>query len=148
MQTERILSNALAHTYEVMILFDDKSRILMWNKGAKQTFGDSKKEMAEHGLSKIFTPADIESIFEHSKNHNNLELVAQHKNGSKVIISGKVTPTTIAGEKKALSYLLLARDITNQLKFEEELALNYQKMKEACNQFGIIRRQMDYIFDL
>ncbi len=83
-------------------------------------------------------------MLEHSEVLYNSVLHAKHQANHQIIVSATLTPVNT----DKTFFLLICRDITNQHRFEEELTLKYQKLKEAYNEFGILRRQTDYIFDL
>lgn len=140
-QREKLLTTAIQHTTDAIITFDKIGLITSWNRGAQMMFGYKQKEAQQESIQKIFSESTLESILKHSEMLYNFEVSAQHKNKSILTISITVTP--LHG-----SFLLIARDITQHIKIEEEMALKYQKIKEAYNQVGVIRRQMDYFFEL
>lgn len=147
-ETEKMLNRAIEYSNDAIIIFDDKGQIQSWNNGAKIIFGYKKTEAKSEGLEKIFSKKDFGKILNQSNILYNVELKGLHKNKNRIRVSATLTPIFDKTKEKMLFCLLIARDITNQSKFEEELALKYQKMREAYNRFGILRRQMDYVFDL
>src|SRR3989338_9149741 len=147
-EKENILSKAIQYATDAIITFNSKGYIESWNKGAKIIFGYKKEEIVGGKLTKIFSGKEIEKILADSAVKYNLELAAKHKNKESVKISATLTPVFMGENKPVLFYLIIARDITSQAKLEEELSLKYKKIKDAYNKFGIIRREMDYIFDL
>lgn len=147
-EQEHILNKAVQYATDAIITFNSEGRIESWNKGAKIIFGYKKEEIVGGKLTKIFTNKEIKKILADSSVRYNLELKAKHKNKESVKISATLTPVFMGENKPVSFYLIIARDITGQSKLEEELALKYNKIKEAYNKFGIIRREMDYIFDL
>lgn len=147
-EKEHILSKAIQYATDAIITFNSKGLIESWNKGAKIIFGYKNEEIVGDKLSKIFTSREMEKILADSAIRYNLELSARHKNKESIKISATLTPVFMGENKPVLFYLIIARDITGQAKLEEELGLKYKKIKEAYNKFGIIRREMDYIFDL
>jgi len=147
-EKEYILSRAIQYATDAIITFNSKGYIESWNKGAKIIFGYKKEEVIGDKLTKIFTNTEIGKILADSAVKYNLELSAKHKNKESVKISATLTPVFMGENKPVLFYLIIARDISNQAKLEEELALKYKKIKDAYNKFGVIKREMDYIFDL
>lgn len=147
-EKERVLSGAVSYATDGIIIADHSGKVESWNKGAKIIFGYTEDEMMNSDLQNIFSSEDIHSMLNNEKVRYNFELHAQHKNRQEIIISATVSPIMREERHGGSFFLLIARDITAQRKFEEELSVKYQKMRDAYNQFGIVRRQMDYIFDL
>lgn len=148
-EKERILNKAIQYSTDAVIVFNKKGKIKSWNKGAKIVFGYKKDEIVGSRLDKVFLREDVKSMLNHSEVMYNFELKGKHKNKKEITTSVTLSPIFAEDDRKTvLSYLLIARDITNQVKFEEDLALKYKKMTEAFNKFGVIRRQMDYVFEL
>ncbi len=146
-ESEKMLSSAIQHSSDAIIIFNSESEIKSWNKGAKVIFGYKKEEVLGQKIDKLFSVDQIANFFKHPNGFYNLKLKSSHKNTGTLTIAA--TLTTITNEKEnSFYYLLIARDITNQLKFEEELSLKYQKIQEAYNRFGVIRRQMEYILEI
>ncbi len=147
-EKEQIFNNAIEYSTDAIIIFDKEGKIESWNKGGKVIFGYKKTEMIGNNIKTIFTPESLNQLLNFKKIVQNMEFFGIHKNKKEINISATLTPIFKKNKKSPEFFLLIARDITNKIKFEEELALKYQKMKEAYNKFGIIRRQMDYIFEL
>ena len=145
---EHILNKAIAYATDGIIIIDEDGKVQAWNKGAKIIFGYEQDELMGSTLNKIFSEEDVSLMLKQSSVRYNFELRGTHKNEQEIAISATLTPVFNDDKKKMSSVLLIARDITAQRKFEEELSLKYQKMKEAYNQFGVVRRQVDYIFEL
>lgn len=147
-QARRVLSSAVEYATDAIVIFDNSGCVSSWNKGAKIIFGYKKEEMLGKTLDRIFPKENISNILRHSGIHYNIELTGIGKNRQTINISATITPI-VSEDKKSITFcLLIARDITTQKKFEEELSMKYQKIKEAYNQFGVIRRQMDYVFEI
>ncbi len=142
-----ILSKAVGFATDAIATIDKKGKITTWNNGAKLIFGYKEDEILGKNLNKIFGETEVAEILKNSELLHNFELNGFHKNKSQVLISATFTPI-FDPEGRLSFYMLIARDITNQAKFEEEISLKYRKMREAYNKFGIVRRQMDYVFDL
>lgn len=144
--TEMILKKAVEHSSDAIIITNYDLKVKFWNQGAKILFGYKKKEIIEKSLSKIFDLDIIKRYFEQKK-LNEFELNGIHKNKKHFPVS--VTFTSQKKDKKSnSSYLIIARDISQQTKIEEELLLKYEKIKDAYNYLGVMRRQKDYIFEL
>ncbi|TSC57669.1 MAG: sensory transduction histidine kinase [Candidatus Peregrinibacteria bacterium Greene0416_62] len=144
---ERVLTQAIAYATDGIIIVDETGLVQAWNKGAKLIFGYEEQEVIGKTIKGMFSTQDVDHMLGQSSVRYNFELQGTHKNTQNITISATLTPVFDEGRKMS-SILLIARDITAQRKFEEELSLKYQKLKEAYNQFGIVRRQMDYIFEL
>lgn len=164
-EMEKVLNSALEYASDAVIIFNAERRITSWNKGAKMIFGYRKEEIMGRSVDRIFDPEEFDAAVRSSSVLYNFEIHGYHKNRHELNISLTLTPFFGDGGggsagggsdrggggsdrgKNASFYLLICRDITAQKKFEEELYLKYQKIQEAYNRFGILRRQMDYIFD-
>jgi len=147
-EKERILNKALQYSKDAIITFDEDGIVKSWNKGAKVIFGYKEDEILDCKLSKIFAKKDLDEILANPETRYSFELTGKHKNKKLVTVSAALTPIH-SGDKKSIElYLLIGRDITNQVRFEEDLALKYKKIREAYNKFGIIRRQMEYVYEL
>lgn len=147
-EKERVLNKAIQYSTDAVITLNEKGEVESWNKGAKIVFGYKENEMLGTKLYKIFSKNDIDGIINSSEILYNFELSGKHKNKKNINIAATFTPIFSEDGKNLSFYLIIARDTTNQIKFEEDLALKYKKMREAYNKFGVVRRQMDYVFDL
>lgn len=147
-EKEKILNQAIRHSTDAIITFDTNGKIESWNNGAKIIFGYKEAEILGKKLNKIFPPSDIESVLNNKEVVYNLKLNAKHKNKTDLKIAAAITPIKSEKNKDIIFHLIIARDIASQIRFEEELEAKYRKIRDAYNQFGIIRRQMDYIFEL
>lgn len=145
---EKVLNSAIQYATDAIIIFDKNGTISSWNKGAKIIFGYKKEEMMGLSLERVFPSEKIKDVLERSKIVYNVELTGRHKNQQPINVSATLTPIFSDDKKDTTFCLLIARDITTQTKFEEELMVKYQKMKEAYNKFGVLRRQMDYVFEM
>lgn len=146
--SERVLGSAVQYATDAIIIFDTQGRITTWNKGAKIMFGYKKEEIVHAPLDTIFSKDDAQNLLKYSPTVYNLELIGIHKNKMPIQISATLTPILSDDKTRTLFCLFIGRDITNQTKFEEELALKYQKLEEAYNKFGVLRRQMDYLVEI
>jgi PAS domain S-box-containing protein len=141
-----LLKNAIEHSSDAIVIFDANLKVNLWNKGAKITFGYKSEEMINTSLEKIFNPDELLFVIHEAQNVRNIELEAEHQSGQPLKIGATFTPVKDHGLLDG--YLLIARDITNQSKMEEELEIKYKKIKEAYTELGLMRRQMDYVFEL
>lgn len=144
---EQVLTQAIAYATDGIIIVDSEGHVQAWNKGAKIIFGYEEHEVMGRTVSHLFTTEDVQLMMHQSTVRYNFELQATHKSKQKITVSATLTPVFDAG-KKMSSVLLITRDITGQRKFEEELSIKYQKLRDAYSECGIMRRQIDYIFEL
>jgi len=147
-QKERILSTAIQYATDAIIIFDKNGTIESWNAGAKIVFGYKKEEIMGKNISKLFSKKNTEKLLQNYQILYNFELTAKQKSENTIKISATLTQIPDEHDVDSGYYLLIGRDVTHQQRIEEELTLKYQKIKEAYNQYGIVRRQMDYLFDL
>jgi len=147
-EKERILNKAIQYSTDAIIAFDKDGKIKSWNNGARIIFGYKEDEIVDSILNKVFFRKDIQEILLSPEIRYSFELRGKHKNKNKITIAANLTPIYSQDKKEVQLYLLIGRDITHQVKFEEDLALKYKKIREAYNNFGIVRRQMDYVYDL
>ena len=147
-EKEKVLSNAIKYATDAIITFNNRGIIESWNKGAKIMFGYRKEEMVGENIDMIFMPKDLKNILKQKEVLYDIELETTQRNKRIVKVSATFTPLFSKDLKMVTHYLLIARDITEHSKFEEEITLKYQKIRDAYNNFGIMRRRMDYIFEL
>ncbi|MFC1748034.1 PAS domain S-box protein [Pseudomonadota bacterium] len=147
-EKEKVLNNAIKYATDAIITFDSQGNIESWNKGAKIMFGYRKEEVLGDNIDRIFSVKDLKSILKQKEVLYDIELEAAQRNKRLIKVSATFTPLYAKDTKRVTHFLLIARDITEHTKFEEEMTLKYQKMRDAYNNFGIMRRQMDYIFEL
>ncbi len=148
-ETEKMLHSAIRYASDAIIFLDKAGKILSWNKGAKVIFGYRQEEIVGMGIDRLLPTLQIEEYHESSIGRTYTDkFEGQHKNKDSFAIATTITPIFAEDRMTITHFLLIGRDISKESRFEEELAMRYQKMKEAYNQFGIMRRQMDYIFDL
>jgi len=147
-EKERVLSSAIMYGTDAVCSVDVKGKIQTWNNGAKTMFGYNKEEIEGKTLNKVFKKEDFEPLISGQNVKYNVEITGTHKNNQDVVVSITVCPIVHEEKKDPNAYMIIARDITAQRRFEEELSLKYQKIRDAYNKFGITRRQMDYVFDL
>ena len=146
---ERLLGHAIQSANDAIIILDERGLMRSWNKGARMMFGFKKEDVLGKSIRKTLHMEGVDATLTRTSIRYNHQLEAKHKNGQIVRLAATITPAPSDDAGKGSDmWLLIARDCTAQNKFEEELALKYQKLRDAYNKFGITRRQMDYIFDL
>lgn len=147
-EVERILGNAIQHASDAIVIFDSNGKITSWNKGAKVIFGYKKDEIIGSELKSIFPLEDIDLMIKNSRKLQKIELSGVHRNNRTLKIAATFTPIYKKGSRVISSYLIIGRDIIEQVKFEEEIAVKYKKIRQAYSQLGTVKRQMDYLLDL
>lgn len=145
-QKERILTSAIQYATDAIIVFDSQGKVTSWNKGAKIMFGYKSEEIMGQPMDRILNNFSFENLKQYAQIFYHVELEGVHKNKNATRLSATITPLFNEGEEKTF-YLLIARDITSQAKFEEEITLKYQKMKDAYKKVGVLRREIDYVID-
>jgi PAS domain S-box-containing protein len=147
-EKERALSRAVTHARDAIIICDAKGYVQSWNRGAKILFGYGEKDMVGTSLTRVF-PEDVRAMLSGLRTRFTGELKARGKNRRTSTVSVTISRVDTEGEdRETLSFLIIARDITDQRAFEEELTVKYQKMRDAYSRFGAVRRQMEYVFEL
>ncbi len=153
-EIEKTLRTAIHYSTDAIILFDKNKKIKLWNKGAMYIFGYKEKEVLNRALCNIFFEKEVKKMSPMELQHlHNFEFQGKHANNRSLVVAATVTPIFGKNSKKDESkedpyYLLIGRDITNQVKFEEELKLKEKKIMEAYNEVGIKQRHSDYVFEL
>lgn len=110
-------------------------------------FGYKREEVVGKKIEMLFSVDQLANFFKKKSGFYNLELKTKHKNTKSINIAATLT-TIQNDDKNSVFYLLIARDITPQFQFQEEMAIKYQKIQEAYLRFGVLRRQQDYIFEI
>lgn len=147
-ERQKILNRAVQHANDAIIIISIHGRIKSWNKGAKIIFGYKDDEVVNKSINKILSKDEFEDLSSHTKRAKKYELNAKNKIGENVKLALTLTPVYKDKSSVVMAYLIVARDITAEAKYEEERILKYQKIHEAYEKFGMIRRQMDYIVEL
>ncbi len=137
----QILYNAIEHSSEALIILDKQGNVVLWNQGARLIFGYRKDERLGKNLAGLFSETDQEIIHTSNKEYFQFNAKASHKTGGELQLD-----VTVSKQKDYL--LLIIRDLSGHHRFEQEMSTKYQKLKEAYNQFGILQREMEYVFDL
>ena len=142
---QKMLSQAVEQANDMIVILDHKKQIVTWNKGAKNITGHKKSAIVGANFSDFFQE-DFSQLLE-EKTYHRVELTGLHQNGSNIKISAIITTLHLENSADPY-YLFIGHDITHQSRFEEELAVKYQRIKEVYETLGVVRRYNDYIFDL
>ena len=129
--------------------------IVSWNQGAEKIFGFTKTEaIGKH--YRLYTPA--QKIDKGEIDQVNKEIARRgfvkdfrtqrmHKEGHLIDVS--LTKSGLQDEQgKYIGYAIIYRDISLQKKWEEELNLRFENLKNAYSELGKKGRHMDYFVDL
>lgn len=146
-KNEKILFNAVKYSTDAIMICDTNGDIVSWNKGAQIIFW-YKDTIIGKNVSLLFGKKEVQKVLQSSEIITKYELKWRHKNKTMLDISVTQTPILNSTKTKAVSYLLICRDITDYRKMEEEMILKYQKIREVYQDIGIMQRQSDYMFDL
>lgn len=148
-QTEKILTQALEHAEDGIILLNAKWEILTWNHGAKKIFGYKKEEVEKKNIT-FFFPDIEERSFQNLSGDDfmRLELIAHHKTDGERMVQISIMHIFQSEEWHDPCNLCLVRDITIMKRSEVELTSRYQKIKDAYEWLGKVQRQNDYLNDL
>lgn len=138
-----ILNKSIEYSTEAIITFDKTLKIQTWNKGAKMVFGYSKKDALGSKITKLLPTKEINKYLGAKNKHDKFEIKAKNKAKKPLIINATLTHIKDGDTKDAITYLLVARDVTKQTKFEKELTEKYAKMKEAYDKFVSMKKELD-----
>lgn len=138
------LARAIDHSHDAVILTDKKWNILSWNSGAENIFGYRENDILWLSIGSLFGEDSWEIYF--SKPFLQKEIQVFHKNKNLIFVDATIT--RLENNNKEFSYIFIARNISQQIQIQKDMLLRYEKMQQAYNEFWIIRRRMDYIFDL
>lgn len=147
-EAERVLGSAIQFASDAIVILDEQARVISWNKGAKIIFGFRQEEMMHENLDLFLYPEDLRPALFEGQIMYQKELLAKHKTGHEVQVSATVTPIFNEDSTRPSHFLIIARDISDIRRFESELSARYEKLREAYSEFGKLRRQMDYIFEV
>lgn len=139
------LARAIEHSHDAVVLFDDQWNIISWNAGAEKTFGYSREEVMDKNIE--FILLDPSHLSYTVQPFLQTEIQTKHKNQTLVYVDATVTRVE-SGKWDTHSYILIARNIGQQIQLQNETLIRYEKMQQAYNEFWIIRRRMDYVFEL
>lgn len=143
-----ILNKSIEYSTEAIITFDKSLKIKTWNKGAKMVFGYSGKDALGSKITKIIPAKEINKHVGVKKKHGKFQIEAKNKEKKNLIINATLTYISTGDNKDSIVYLLIARDVTKQIKFEQELTEKYKKMKEAYDKFVAMKKELDSVVSL
>lgn len=146
-QRELILSRALLLSSDGIIVVDEKGRIETWNKGAKVMFGYREADIVGKTVGTLFPDIAVTDFLGNKSIDGSHELRARHKNGHVITVALTISPVRTR-KANDLSAILIMRDATATRKFEEELTVKYQKLKDSYHFVGTLRRHIDYMAEL
>jgi|GEM_PF-1075859 len=152
---DHYLATVTENSADGIISMDLDYKILSWNKGAENIFGFTKEE----ALSKdtfIYVPQDkfdsgeIEQIKkEISRKGSVKDFRTQRKHKDGHLIDVSLTQSALQDDEgNDIGYAVIYRNISIQKKWEEELNLRFENLKNAYVELGKKGRHMDYFVDL
>ena len=123
------ITNILESSTEYSIIGKDlEGKILLWNEGARRIYGYQPEEVIGKAFSSILhVPEDVES----GKDRENMQVALRdgkwegtldrvRKNGQRFTARVVITPRRDASGK-AIGFLLISKDISNEIRLTEEL---------------------------
>ncbi|MBI1785442.1 PAS domain S-box protein, partial [Candidatus Sumerlaeota bacterium] len=128
-ETLDLLKNILESSTEYSIIGKDlEGTIILWNEGARRLYGYNPEEVVGKANSEILhTPEDVEAgkpqqMLETALRNGRWEgtIARRHKSGHQFTARVVVTPRRDASGKH-VGYLLISKDVTNEIAFTEEL---------------------------
>lgn len=149
-KNETILWNAIKFSSSALIIVHRNGEILLWNNGSQMVFWYKSEEIiGKNIVGTIFTQEGFESCFEDSTKYTyRYEIQALHKDTTPLNISITLTPTEPNNLEENDSFLIVCHDISYHRRLEEELQLKHRKIREIYEEYGVLKRQDDYIFEL
>lgn len=131
---------------DAIVMMDDKSRVILWNRGAELMLGFSEKEMIGKEFHKII-PANpthrskTDNLLNFGKTgessvlNKSMELPVRNKKGEKIIIDLLIARTKIKGRWHAIGIM---RDITERKRNELAISTRSEEL-ERLNKLMIGR---------
>src|SRR4030095_7246240 len=122
------IGNVLESSTEYSIIGKDlKGNILLWNEGARRLYGYEPEEIIGKNSSLLHTPEDIErgkpkQLLDYAIKFGKWEgtIGRIRKNGEKFIARVVITPRKDS-KGKAIGFLLISKDITDETRLSEEV---------------------------
>ncbi len=134
-----VITNILETSTRYSIIgMDTESTILLWNEGAHRVYGYEPDEIIGcKNADVLFTPEDIAADTPREILHSAMQtgkwegmLHRVRKNGE--IFAAHVVVIALRDEHSTESgYLLISKDISNELQLREELDIQYMRVQEA-----------------
>lgn len=152
---DHYLATVMENSADGIVSVDVDNIITSWNKGAEKIFGFTKEEAVGQSIF-IHVPKERKDAGE--LDHISKEVARRgfvkdfrtqrmHKDGHLIDISLTESPLQDdAGNY--MGYSTIYRDISLQKKWEEELNLRFENLKNAYIELGKKGRHMDYFVDL
>lgn len=144
------------YSADAMVNLDENDKILAWNVGAERMFGWKAKDVIGKILYEFMVPKEKLDSGEMGyllKEANakgfirNHETVRLHKNGTPIDVS--LTYTSFKDKRgKSMGYSAIYRDVTLQKQWQRDLEQRFDKLQNAYNEMGKLRRYIDYMVDL
>ncbi len=138
------LANIVENVVDAVIALDTSGKILSWNKGAKITFGYASREVIGKHYS-VLIPSRERKLWEEKirsvENYVRFESSGIKKDGREIKLD--VTLTKVAGK-----FAIIARDITERKKSEEELRKAYLELKEKTVELIKSRKELEYLANI
>lgn len=148
-KSERILSQAVEQAGDGILLLNSDGVILSWNRWAWQIFGYKSDEVEGREIGFIFpTVSQAMMATIHTEKFESIELSVPSKDEWQRVVNVSISPVHEKWAGHDTIFLCIVRDITLQKKADIELAVRYQKIKDAYEWLGQVQRQNDYISDL
>lgn len=147
-KTEKILSQALEHAGDGIMLLNKKWEILSWNHGAKKVFWYKKEEIENKSITYLFPSLEVQSIENFWGEFVGIELMTHHKTDGERMVQISLMRIFQNEDSWEASSLCIVRDITLLKRSEIELSSRYQKIKDAYDWLWVVQRQSDYMTDL
>lgn len=152
---DHYLATVTENSADGIISVDMDFTILSWNKGAEKIFGFTKEE-ATGKTTSLYIPKDkldsgeMEQVTKEIARKGSVKdfrTQRTHKDGHIVDVS--LTQSAMQDEQGSfIGYSMIYRDISLQKKWEEELNLRFDNLKNAYTELGKKGRHMDYFVDL
>ncbi len=147
-KTEKILSQALEHASDGIILLNAKWEILSWNHGAKKIFWYKKEEIENKSIAYLFPSIEVASMENLWGEFVGIELMTHHKTDGERMVQVSLMRIFRDEDNSEVSSLCIVRDITLLKRSELELSSRYEKIKDAYDWLWLVQRQSDYMTDL
>ncbi len=143
---EKAISQAVGMASDCIFSYSQNGKITSWNKGAKTIFWYKLSELEASGISLLFPEESLENFTHPIDNFSQIRFHAVDKTGNALMISGAIT--SMSTDEEDHEYLFIGRDITRQIKIEEQIDKHCVKIRDAYTQIGLLQRQLDYIQDI
>ncbi len=147
-RTERklkYLASIVENVVDAVISLDSSGTITSWNRGAEVTFGYSSNEVLGKHYSLLVPKRELklwqEKMELAEKGDVRFESTGERADGSNIKI--EVTLTRVDG-----NFAIIARDITERRKAEEELRKAYLKLKEKTAELMKSRKELEYLANI